>query len=84
MGQVYRKSRIRAKRVAGDFRWSLNPGGSDGKKICLQCRRPRFSSWVRKIPWKRKRQPTPVFLPGKFCGQRSLVGYSPWACKTQT
>ena len=26
-------------------------------------------------------QPTPVFLPGKFCGQRSLVGYSPWGCK---
>ena len=35
----------------------------------------------RKIPWKRKWQPTPVFLPGKFHGQRNLVGYSPWACK---
>ena len=34
--------------------------------------------WVRKIPWNRKRQSIPVFLPGKFCGQRSLVGYSPW------
>ena len=37
---------------------------------------------VRKIPWKRKWQPTPVFLPGEFHGQRSLVDYSPWGpCK---
>ena len=36
---------------------------------------------LKKIPWKRKREPTPVFLPGKFHGQRSLVGCSPWACK---
>ena len=35
--------------------------------------------WVGKIPWSRKWQPTPVFLPGKFHGQRSLVGYSPWS-----
>ena len=34
-------------------------------------------SWVKKISWRRKWQPTPVFLPGKFHGQRSLVGYSP-------
>ena len=32
--------------------------------------------WVRKIPWRRKWQPTPVFLPGKFHGERSLVNYS--------
>ena len=37
--------------------------------------------WVRKIPWRRKWQPTPVFLPGKSHGQRSLVGYSPWGRK---
>ena len=36
---------------------------------------------VRKIPWRRKWQPTPVFLPGKSHGQRSLVGYSPWGHK---
>ena len=35
-------------------------------------------SWVRKIPWRGKWQPTPVFLLGKSHGQRSLVGYSPW------
>ena len=39
------------------------------------------TSWVRKIPWSRKWQPTPVFLPGKFHGQRSLVGDSPWGHK---
>ena len=36
------------------------------------------SSWVGKIPWRRAWLPTPVFWPGEFCGQRSLVGYSPW------
>ena len=34
-----------------------------------------FNPWVGKIPWRRKWQPTPVFLPGKFHGQRSLMGY---------
>ena len=48
------------------------------KKICLQCRRPAFDPWVEKIPWRRKWQPTPVFLPGESHGQRSLAGYSPW------
>ena len=37
--------------------------------------------WVRKIPWRRKWQPTPVFLPGESHGQRSLAGYSPEGCK---
>ena len=46
--------------------------------VCLQCGRPGFDPWVGKIPWRRKWQPTPVFLPGKFHGWRSLVGYSPW------
>ena len=47
----------------------------------LQCRRPRFNPWVGRIPWRRKWQPTPVFLPGKSQGQRSLTGYSPWGHK---
>ena len=38
----------------------------------------RFDSWVGKIPWNRKRQPAPVFVPGKSHGQRSLADYSPW------
>ena len=57
------------------------PGGSDIKQSTCHYRRYRrclFNPWVRKIPWRRKWQPTPVLLPGKFHGQRSLVGYSPW------
>ena len=37
-----------------------------------------YLSWVRKIPWRRKWQPTPDLLPRKFHGWRRLVGYSPW------
>ena len=40
-----------------------------------------FDPWVGKISWRREGQPTPVFLPGEFHGQRSLVGYSPWGHK---
>ena len=57
------------------------PGGSDGKSICLQCGKPRFNPWARKILWRRKWQPTPVLLPGKSHGRRSVVGYSPWGCR---
>ena len=39
-------------------------------------KRRRFDPWVGKIPWSRKWQPAPVFLPGKSRGQRSLVGYT--------
>ena len=54
------------------------------KKSAYQCRRGKrlgFDPWVSKISWSRRWQPIPVFLPGKFHGQRSLVGYSPWGCK---
>ena len=54
------------------------PGGSDGKASACNGGRPGFNPWVGKIPWRRKWQPTPVLLPGKFHEQRSLVGYSPW------
>ena len=50
-------------------------------RICLQCRRPRFHPWAKKIPWRKGWLSTPVFLPGDFHGQRSLVGYSPWGHK---
>ena len=40
-----------------------------------------FDPWIGKTPWRRKWQPTLVFLPGEFHGQRSLVGYSPWGHK---
>jgi len=48
-----------------------------GKELTYSCRRCGFNPWVRKIPWRRKWQPTPVLLPGKSHGQRSLAGYSP-------
>ena len=43
--------------------------------------RPRFDPWVRKIPWSRKWQPTPVFLPRESHRQRSMASWSPWGCK---
>ena len=51
------------------------------KCLCLQCGRPRFDPWVRKILCRRIWQPTPVFLPGKSDGQRSVVGNIPWGHK---
>ena len=50
-----------------EFSWWLRQ-----QRICLQCRRPGFDCWVRKIPWRREWQPTPVSLPGESHGQRSL------------
>ena len=46
------------------------------ERVCLQCRRPGFHLWVWKIPWSRKWQPTPVFLPEEIHGERRLAGYS--------
>ena len=59
------------------------PGGSDGKYLPAM-QRPGFNPWVGKISWRRKWQPTPVFLPGKSHGWRSLVGYSTWGRKSWT
>ena len=71
-------------RLYGLLRWL-----SDTEFAC-QCRRHTFDLWVRQILWSRKWLPTPVFLPGKSQGWRSLAGYSPldhkesnaneWAC----
>ena len=55
-------------------------GGSMGNESARQYRRRRrhsFHLWIRKIPWRRAGQPTPVFLPEESHGQRSLAGYSP-------
>ena len=54
------------------------------KESCCQCRSHRrlgFDPWIGKIPWRRKWQPSPVFLPEESHGQKSLEGYSPWGCK---
>ena len=66
------------------FRNTVAPRWLSGKDSACQCRRHRrhrFSPWVGKIPWRRKWQPTPVFLPGESQGQRSLEDYSPRGCK---
>ena len=47
-------------------------------KNLLQCRSHGYDPWVRKIPWRMQWQPTPVNLPEKSHGQRSLAGYCPW------
>ena len=52
------------------------PWGFSGKESACQCGRCRFKPWVGKTPWRRKWQPTSVFLPGKSQGQ-SLMGYTP-------
>ena len=60
------------------------PSGARGKELACQwrrSRRPRFDPWIGRIPWSREWQPTPIFLPGKSHGQRSLGGYSPWGLK---
>ena len=53
----------------------------NGIESACQCRRGKrhgFNPWVDKIPWRRKWQPAPVFLPEESHGERGLVGYSPW------
>ena len=58
-------------------------GASGKESSCLiqETQERRVHPWVRKISFSRKWHPTPVFLPGKFHRQRSLVSYSPWGCK---
>ena len=57
------------------------PSGKEFTCQCRKCKRHLFNSWVGKIPWSRNWQPTQVFFLGKFHGQRSLVGHSPWVGK---
>ena len=60
---------------AGHPQWLI------GKESACQCSRHRFDPWVRKIPWRRKWQPNPVFLSGKPHGEKRLAGYSHWGHK---
>ena len=57
------------------------PANAGDKTQETRHKRCGFDPSVGKIPWRRKWQPTPLFLPGEFHGQTSLVGYSPWGCK---
>ena len=64
--------------------WVDFPGAASGEESTCQCRRCkgcRLHPWVRKTPWSRRRQSTPLSLPGKLHGQRSLAGYSTWGHK---
>ena len=54
------------------------PGGSDGKESACNAGDPGSIPGMGRSIWGRKWQPTPVFLPGKFHGQRKLVGYNLW------
>ena len=70
--------------MAGTILDKVFSGGASGKEPtcqCRRCKRFRFNPWVGKISWRRAWQPTPVFSPGEFHGQRSLAGYGPWGCK---
>ena len=60
------------------------PRWLSGKETACRYKRYKrhgFDPWAGEIFWRREWQPTPVFLPGEFHGQRSLVGYNPWGCK---
>ena len=74
------------RNFVGTPTWSF-PGGTSGKEPTCQCgrhKRHRFDPWVRKIPWRRAWQPTPMFLPGESHGQRSLVATVHGVTKSQT
>ena len=55
--------------------------GSDGKEFACNAGDLGLIPGLGRIPWRMEWQPTPVFLPGEFHEQRSLVGYSPWGCR---
>ena len=79
-GSELRKDLIRVTYQEDCFSTTWLPRWWSGKESAYRhrrCKRCGFAPWARKIPWSRKWQPTVVFLPGKFHGQRSLEGYSP-------
>ena len=61
------------------FHWTCFPGGSGVKNLLANAGDVVLISVSGRFPWRRKWQPTPVFLLGKSHGQRSLVGYSSWS-----
>ena len=63
------------------------PRWCNGEESACQCsrhKRHEFDPWIGKITYSREWQPTPIFLPGKFHGQRSLMSYSSWVLKEET
>ena len=79
------RDHIQASHIAGGFftTWATREA-PDGKVSACFAEAPGFDPWEGKIPWRRKWQPPPVFLPGEFHGQRSLTGYSLWFFKNST
>ena len=69
---------FQAAETRGDFDSLGLPWWLRQQSVCLQC---GFDPWVEKFPWRRKWQPSPVFLPGEAHRSRSLAGYSPWGRK---
>ena len=63
--------------LAWEISWTEEPSGLQS----IESQRSNLAAVIGKIPWSRKWQPTPVFLPGKSHGQRSLAGYSPLSYK---
>ena len=55
--------------------------GKEPSCQCGRCKRCGFDPWVRKIPWRRAWQSTPVVLPGESHGQKGLAGYNQWGRK---
>ena len=68
------RNRTRLKRLSSS---SSSRASQRAVKNLAECRRRGLYPWVRKIPWRSTWQPTPVFLPGEFHGQKILVGYRP-------
>ena len=58
------------------------PGGSVGKESACNVGDPGSNTGLETIPWRKEWQPTPVFLPGEFHGQRSVVAYNVWVAKS--
>ena len=72
--------------LRGELKWAMEFGSRwwlSSKESTCQCRRCRFDPWVGEIPWRRKQQPTSVFLLGKSLGQRSLAGIAKGLDATQ-
>ena len=73
----------RGMNLAGDSWHNGFPWWLSGKELACRCRRRGSDLWVRSISWRRKWQPTPVFLPAESHGQRSLAGYSHWVARVR-
>ena len=74
-----KRQQLREMRGTNTVNWASQV--AKWQRIHLPRRRRGFNSWVGKMSWKRKWQPTRVFLPGKSHGQRSPASYSTWGCK---